>query len=343
MRPLRRQRRSPSRRSRPGSRPLAAVFERQPRRRALGPQLGQRVGHRACACARAAARGCRPAEERRSPAAASLPPAAPPARSPSRPGAARDERHDLRRGQPFRDGQAAHDGARRCDHLLHDLAHAEAPAGNCVLAGLQRLLPRHRRARPPRRPAGRSITPACGQPVGDRHARRAPRSDDEGRIRRRRPGDRGTSGSPNSAVRPPTPTARMSSSSRTARDQLARRNAVYVALPVKISDWRWCRRSRRSSTARRAILRCLACCGTRSMSQPGDGLSRLSVGGTTWSRIARMREDRLDRAGRAEQVADRRFGRGHRQLVGVRRRTARLTAPSSISSPSGVEVPCALT
>src|SRR5258708_1524407 len=30
-------------------------------------------------------------------------------------------------------------------------------------------------------------------------------------------------------------------------------------------------------------LRCLACLGTRSMSQPSSGSSRLSVGGTTWS------------------------------------------------------------
>ena len=34
------------------------------------------------------------------------------------------------------------------------------------------------------------------------------------------------------------------------------------------------------------------------------------------------REDGLDAAGRAQQMADRRFGRGHRQLVGVHRRTA---------------------
>src|SRR5262245_22792671 len=34
------------------------------------------------------------------------------------------------------------------------------------------------------------------------------------------------------------------------------------------------------------ILRGLACFGTRSMSQPSDGFSRLRVGGATWSRIA---------------------------------------------------------
>ena len=53
-----------------------------------------------------------------------------------------------------------------------------------------------------------------------------------------------------------------------------------------------------------------------------DGLSRLSVGGTTWSRIARIEKIASTAAGRAEQVADRRLGRRHRQLVGVRRRTA---------------------
>src|SRR5690606_8342207 len=36
------------------------------------------------------------------------------------------------------------------------------------------------------------------------------------------------------------------------------------------------------------ILRGLACFGARSMSQPSDGLSRLRVGGATWSRSARM-------------------------------------------------------
>src|SRR5204863_3794565 len=43
------------------------------------------------------------------------------------------------------------------------------------------------------------------------------------------------------------------------------------------------------STARTS--RCLACHGTRSTpSQPSDGLSRLSVGGTIWSRSARMQK-----------------------------------------------------
>src|ERR1043166_1645802 len=35
-----------------------------------------------------------------------------------------------------------------------------------------------------------------------------------------------------------------------------------------------------------STLRSRACFGTRSMSQEGDGLSRLRVGGTTWSRSA---------------------------------------------------------
>src|SRR5687768_2551678 len=38
-------------------------------------------------------------------------------------------------------------------------------------------------------------------------------------------------------------------------------------------------------------LRSLALCGTRSTpAQPSDGLSRLSVGGTIWSRMARMQK-----------------------------------------------------
>ena len=70
------------------------------------------------------------------------------------------------------------------------------------------------------------------------------------------------------------------------------------------------------STARTS--RFLALCGTRSTpSVPSSGLSRLSVGGTIWSRIARMQKIALDRAGAAEQVADRRLGRAHRHAVQI--------------------------
>ena len=54
------------------------------------------------------------------------------------------------------------------------------------------------------------------------------------------------------------------------------------------------------------------------------------------------RGDRLDRAGGAEQVPDRRLGRGHRESSACSPSTA-LIAFVSARSLSGVEVPCALT
>ena len=63
------------------------------------------------------------------------------------------------------------------------------------------------------------------------------------------------------------------------------------------------------------VLRC-ALCGTRSMAVATDGLSRLSVGGARSVANGEDPEDRLDRAGSPKQMADRRFGRRHRDLAG---------------------------
>ena len=49
---------------------------------------------------------------------------------------------------------------------------------------------------------------------------------------------------------------------------------------------RWCRRSRRSWTARCRSCASCALCGTRSMAVSTEGLSRLSVGGAMLSRMA---------------------------------------------------------
>jgi hypothetical protein len=94
---------------------------------------------------------------------------------------------------------------------------------------------------------------------------------------------------------------------------------------------------------RRRTLRSLALCGTRSTPM------QLSLGVVEVERrrhdlIAHREhaEDRFDRAGGAEQVADGGLGRRHRH-GSIRAAEQALTAPSSISSPSGVEVPCALT
>src|SRR5712691_4031113 len=88
-------------------------------------------------------------------------------------------------------------------------------------------------------------------------------------------------------------------------------------------------------------LRSRACFATRSMSQDGDGLSRLSVGGTTPSRSARIEKIAStlpaapSRCPIADLVED--IDSSYACLP-----NSRLTAPSSISSPSGVEVPWAL-
>ena len=75
--------------------------------------------------------------------------------------------------------------------------------------------------------------------------------------------------------------------------------------------------------------RFLALCGTRSTpAVPSLGLSRLSVGGTIWSRMREDAEDALDRARAAEQMADRRLGRAHRQRCRWHCRTAGAPRPA---------------
>ena len=77
------------------------------------------------------------------------------------------------------------------------------------------------------------------------------------------------------------------------------------------------------------------------MSQPSDGLSRLRVGGTMLSRIASIEKIAStapaapSRWPIADLVED-------MESLSAASPNRRLTAPSSISSPSGVEVPWAL-
>ena len=90
-----------------------------------------------------------------------------------------------------------------------------------------------------------------------------------------------------------------------------------------------------------SMSRLRALCGTRSIGVSTDGI--VQIDGRRRHAVAdrENREDRLDRAGRAEQVPDAGFGRGHRDLAGriadhaLDRRRAR-------SSSAMVEVPCAL-
>ena len=96
---------------------------------------------------------------------------------------------------------------------------------------------------------------------------------------------------------------------------------------------RWCRRSRRNSTARRRSGAGAACAARGRSPSRRAGLSRLMVGGAMLSRIASRREDRLDRAGRAEQMADRRLGRGHRDLRRRRRRAGARPRPARSCRP----------
>src|SRR5207245_6638775 len=88
-------------------------------------------------------------------------------------------------------------------------------------------------------------------------------------------------------------------------------------------------------------LRSLDCFGTRSMSQDGDGLSRFKVGGTTPSRMARIEKiaSTLPAAPSKCPIAE--FVEDIENSYACSP-NSRLTAPSSISSPSGVEVPWAL-
>src|SRR5688572_17482783 len=89
------------------------------------------------------------------------------------------------------------------------------------------------------------------------------------------------------------------------------------------------------------IGRIRALCGTRSIAVATEGLSRLRVGGATPSRIARI-----------EKIASTAPAAPSRcpvddlvddiEIFEAALPTSRSTAPSSISSPSGVEVPCAL-
>ena len=74
---------------------------------------------------------------------------------------------------------------------------------------------------------------------------------------------------------------------------------------------------------------------------PGHGLSRLIVGGSTPSRIVEQADDRLDAAGGGDQVAHHALGARDRHLVG-RSPNVCLIARVSIESLTEVLVPWAL-
>ena len=65
-----------------------------------------------------------------------------------------------------------------------------------------------------------------------------------------------------------------------------------------------------------SIWRARGLLGTRSIAVSRSGLSRLMVGGATLSRIASSEKIASAAPARAEQMADRRFGRRHRNLRG---------------------------
>src|SRR6185312_16108200 len=89
------------------------------------------------------------------------------------------------------------------------------------------------------------------------------------------------------------------------------------------------------------ISRLRAVCGTRSIPVCTDGLSRLMVGGAMLSRMARMEKSASiapaapRRCPVEDLVAD-------IDTLDAALPSSRSTAPSSISSPTCVEVPCAL-
>src|SRR4051812_28999034 len=89
------------------------------------------------------------------------------------------------------------------------------------------------------------------------------------------------------------------------------------------------------------ISRGRALCGTRSIAVFTDGLSRLMVGGAMLSRIARMQKiastapaapSRWPVEDLVEDI----------ETLDAALPSRRWAAPNSISSPNGVEVPCAL-
>ncbi len=85
----------------------------------------------------------------------------------------------------------------------------------------------------------------------------------------------------------------------------------------------------------------LATCDKINTCQDSDGLSRFKVGGIMLSVMALIEKMASDRSGSTEQVTDRGFRRGMETVLAASP-SIRLTAPNSISSPTGVEVPCAL-
>ena len=102
------------------------------------------------------------------------------------------------------------------------------------------------------------------------------------------------------------------------RDRISRRNAAGPSPPPSSTREALVPPKPKLLLSAARTWRFLALCGTRSTpAVPSLGLSRLSVGGTIWSRMARMQKIALDRAGAAEQMADRRLGRAHRHIRDV--------------------------
>src|SRR6202022_1750043 len=114
--------------------------------------------------------------------------------------------------------------------------------------------------------------------------------------------------------------------------QLARRCTITEALvPPKPNEF--------DSTT--LISRLRGACGTRSIAVSTEGFSRLIVGGATLSRIARM----LKIVSTAPAAPHRCPGDDLVEHLDTREAalpSSRSTAPSSISSPTCVDVPCAL-
>src|SRR5471032_1400730 len=90
-----------------------------------------------------------------------------------------------------------------------------------------------------------------------------------------------------------------------------------------------------------SMSRLRALSGTRSIGVSTDGLSRFMVGGAIPSRIAR-----IEKISSTAPAAPSRWPTHDLvddiEILPAALPTKRCTAPSSISSPSGVEVPCAL-
>ena len=144
-------------------------------------------------------------------------------------------------------------------------------------------------------PRPMSIAPASSEPRGDRRRRPLPRGSSTTTGVRQRPGAVQPALATQHQAPPPRRRPRPAATAEQRPGAVRRRRGIAgAAASVDAGEdqrWRWCRRSRTSSTAPRGPRAPWPCAARgRCRRSPSDGLSRFKVGGTTWSRMARMQK-----------------------------------------------------